>query len=107
MENSTKLKQIASAIVVVVLILIGGKMAFGKGPSADEIARQAYEQRIKAMKKHCEQIGEKVAACYSGDMEMCDKLQDSIAWFTGEYNQAPELACSAAPDPLGFGDERK
>lgn len=71
-------------------------------PSADELAREARELRLKAMKGHCSIIGQKVAQCYAGDRKTCDSLQGSLAWFTSEYSQTPELACQAE-DPLELG----
>jgi len=75
-------------------------------PTADDLARQARELRIQAMKGHCSIIGQKIAQCYAGDRKVCDSMQESLAWFTSEYGQTPELACQSE-DPLTFGDGQK
>jgi len=99
---------LAKVLTVAPFVLVGFAillLAFGTlnaEPTADEIARQARELRIKAMKGHCGIIGAKVAECYAGDKKTCSSLQESIAWFTSEYGQTPEIACTV-DDPLRFG----
>ena len=98
--------KIAPFVLVGLGILLFLSGALHAEPSADELAREAREMRLKAMKGHCAIIGQKVAECYAGNRKTCDALQSSIAWFTSEYGQTPELACQV-DDPLALGGGQK
>lgn len=93
-------------LIATMLLIFGFGVVFANNDSPEEAMRQAREFRLKALKGHCRIIGEKVSKCYSGDKTACDALQNSISWFSGEYGQTPELACSI-DDPLGFGVGRQ
>jgi hypothetical protein len=84
--------------VIIGTVLFATALVFMHGlvqpASADEMLRQAREAKVKAMHASCETIGKKVSTCYSGDHDICGSLQESIAWFSKEYGQYPELACS-------------
>lgn len=97
--------KVSVALIVVGLAVAGISTVSGE-QSPDEALREAREFRLKAMKGHCGIIGKKVAECYSGNKKTCDSLQDSMAWFTNEYSQTPELACTVE-DPLGFGADQE
>lgn len=100
-------KKIAAGIALFAFLLLFGVFSINRPVSAEESLRQAQELRLKARRGHCEEIGKKMATCYSGNLEMCKTLQNSISWFTDEYNEMPEIACTTVPDPLVFGDAQE
>jgi hypothetical protein len=85
--------KIAVAIAIVVIVSAAG-CSIKTAKSADELNREAYELRMEAMKKSCSTIGEKIEKCYNGNKGTCEALQESIAWFMGEYGEAPDFACT-------------
>ncbi len=88
---TTKQKLIAPLGVVLALMLMFGLRT---NVSAEELQQRALEAKIKAMEASCETIGKKISSCYSGNRTLCSQVQESIAWFSNEYGQYPELACS-------------
>jgi hypothetical protein len=84
-------KYTASSFLALLCLIILSS-AFANEPSPEELLRQANEIRLQAMKGHCEKVGNRIAACYT-DKSECDKMHNSIAWFTSEYGESPEIAC--------------
>ena len=91
-------------IVIFCLMFLAIVTNFGKSNAeedADSIRRQALELREKARRADCKKIAMRIVACYeSGD---CSKMHDSIAWFTNEYGESPELSCPSRHTTL-FGE---
>lgn len=98
---------IGATFLACLLTLLVGYSFVGPKASAEELLRKAQELRLKARRGHCDEIGKKVGQCYAGDMETCKTMQTSISWFTGEYGETPEVACTTVPDPLTFGDAQE
>ena len=72
--------------------------------SPEELRQAAIEARIKAMKADCKTIAERVSDCFtSTNKSACVAMQESYAWFTSQYENSPDFACSVEPDPLTFG----
>ena len=89
--------------LLIALALIAADQAIGiDSVSADEYLQRARELQLKARQKHCEKVGERIADCFS-DTDRCDDMRNSIAWFSGEYGETPELACSTDNDFLTEG----
>jgi hypothetical protein len=96
----TRLKPFKKHIIgLVPVVALFAFFVFRQPASADELLRKAREQKLKAMHESCEVIGEKLSSCYGGNREDCKSLQESNAWFTNEYGQYPELACTT-DDPF-------
>ena len=79
------------------LALLLGFFLLQSPASAEELLKQAKEQKIQAMRKSCETIGDKYARCFSGNLDACKDLREnSIPWFQNEYGVYPEFACSSS-----------
>lgn len=90
------------------LLLLGISMVYAE-PSADQLAKQAKEMRLKAAQARCKQIGDQMNRCMSGDKQTCkerDSASGSIALFTKDFGYTPEMACPPDPDFLFKGDVR-
>lgn len=99
--TNTTIGLIAAAAVFVLGISIS--WAFD-GKSPEELRMEAALARIEAMKADCETIADRVVSCFtSSDKSTCVQMQESYAWFTSEYQESPDFACSTNPDPLAFG----
>jgi len=110
MKLTHKIIGLAAIVFVLLYLFIGAiqKANTSDNPTADELLNQAYQMRTKARRAHCLRLGEKISTCYAtGDKDLCSKMQDSIAWFTREYAETPELACSSQDDPLAVGGDQK
>lgn len=98
-------------IVLVTLLVIMGGWSFVSAvtyQTPEELRQAAIEARIKAMKADCVTIAERVTECFTAsDKTACKKMQESYAWFTSQYENSPDFACSVEPDPLTFGAEQK
>lgn len=85
--------------------LLLGNMFFShkQVASADDLNRQAYEIRMKAMRASCSTIGHRLAKCYDGDTAACKSVTASQAWFLNEYNRLSSSACASEDAPFGEG----
>ena len=92
------MKKIILKWSVGIAIFMITSIAFGRMMSqpeitADQLRDKANKIRQEAMGKDCGKIGERISFCFSGDRRECEKMHDSIAWFTSEYGSTPEIAC--------------
>ena len=91
--------------MLLVLGLLWGTVGHGSATEdAETLRQQALELRNKARREDCKRIATRITACYDGDDGACLRLHDSIAWFTNEYRESPELSCPQKDMLFGPGD---
>lgn len=91
----------AAGITAVVISLA---IFSGHTKTADELRAEAAAKRIEAMHADCSKIATRVSECFMSKTKgECKQMQDSYAWFSAEYAESPDFACTTVPDPLGFG----
>lgn len=95
------------AFIVVLVLGMSAKSVFAS-KSPDQLRLEAAMARIEAMRSDCKTISKRVKDCFTDDdKSSCVQMQESYAWFTSEYKESPDFACSTVPDVFQFGAVKK
>ncbi len=104
MENKNYIIGISSAVAIIVIGVLFLFITHISAKSPDELRNEAAQARIEAMQSDCKTVSKRVQDCFNdNDKSACVTMQESYAWFQGEYKESPDFACSTVPDPLAFG----